>query len=776
MRAYIIYPVTILLLLTVIFGACRSTKRLKENESLITKLDINGIDKKFSDQAYSYVSLDIRPNSAFNLWIYNTFNKKGTKNLGEAPRILDSSLVEVSRAQIQKFLNTKGYLQAKVDSEISIKNKRAKITYNVTPGIEFAFRDITFNIPDSAIKQLYLDNRWYLTRIKKGERLDEDSIAYERDQIYSLMKKNGYYEFVRPHVRARIDTNLNSSQADVEIQILNPGDSTHQKYTIDNTYIRIQPSNGVITGLTPDTARIDSQYRFYDYSRFFKPNKLADYIFLNKGEEYDIDNVELTNQRLFELNVFKSVSVDFRKKRDTTNTLIGLIDIIPLKKKSNRFDGEYTFNSSITGVNAGVTYQNRNVFGGAEVFEVKLRGGFQFDKNLTGNLNDRLLSRDYQVGASLSFPRLITPFNLPSIGHNGVPRTRIATSYQIYQLTNRYLRRVLGTTLSYEWTETKYKLHSFTPVNIQYAQGKINPQVEQDLENNGNSFFLVTLRSQLVSSSIYNYTYNLAKLNSNSNFLFFNGNLEVGGNSAALISKLEGKRNSSGQKLLLGVPYYQFSKIEGDLRLYKTLGTDKQLVFRINPGIGYSYGNVKALPFDKQFFAGGSSGIRAWQARTLGPGNYNRASLASDSSRLNLRNIDQLGDIKFEGNIEYRFKILDDFFGTKVKGATFVDFGNIWQLRSNSLQEGGQFRFNKVWEQTAIGTGFGLRFDVSFFVFRLDAGLKVKDPQFSGSDQWITKYYFDRAAKREFKNRYAITNNPDRYSTTQIQFGIGMPF
>ncbi|RZK66489.1 MAG: hypothetical protein EOO92_25185, partial [Pedobacter sp.] len=408
-------------------------------------------------------------------------------------------------------------------------------------------------------------------------------------------------------------------QADIEMQILNPGDSTHQKYTIDNTFIRIQKSDGVITNLKPDTMRVDSQYKFFDYSGFFKPKKISNYVFLENGAQYNVENVELTTQRLFELNVFRSVSVDFRKKQDSTNTLYGLIDIIPLKKKSNRFDGEYTFNSSITGVNAGVTYQNRNAFGGAEVFEVKLRTGFQFDKNLSGSLSDRLLSRDYQIGASLSFPRLITPFNLPAIGQNGVPRTRVATSYQIYQLTNTYLRRVLGTTLSYEWTETKYKLHSFTPINIQYAQGKINPVVEQELIKQ-DSFFLVTLRSQLVSSSIYNYTYNLAKLNSNSNFVFFNANLEVGGNSAALISKLGKKTNSTGQNLLLGVPYYQFSKFEGDLRLYKSLGQEKQLVFRINPGIGYSYGNVKALPFEKQFFAGGSSGIRAWQARTLGPG------------------------------------------------------------------------------------------------------------------------------------------------------------
>lgn len=758
-----------------IFGACRSTKRLEENEKLITKLTINGIDKEFSEQAQSYASLDIRPNSPFNLWVYNTFNKKGNKNLGEEPNLLDSSLVEVSRVQVEKFLNTKGFLNAKVESEIKIEGKKAEIIFNATPGTAFNFKDITFFVPDSNIRSLYLKNRKSFTHITPGARLDEDSIAYERGQIFNLMKSNGYYDFVRPYVKAKIDTNFNSHQADVELEILNPEDRPHQIYTLNKTYIRIQPSNAVITGNRPDSIAVDSQYRFYDYSGFFKPKKISQYIFLKTGEEYNVNKVELTTQRLFELNVFKSVTVDFRKMPDSSNRLIGLIDIIPLKKKSNRIDGEFTFNSSITGLNLGLTYQNRNLFGGAELLEIKLRGGVQFDKNLTGGLSDRLLSRDYQIGATLTFPRLITPFNIPVFGRTGVPRTRVGASYQIYKLTNNYLRRSLGSALSYDWVESRYKLHSFTPINIQYAQGEVNPVLAEDLVEQGNAFFLTTLRSQLVSSSIYNYTFNLRRLTSLSNFNFFSGNVELGGNTAALVSRLSNAKNASGERTILGVPYFQYLRLETDFRFYRSLGGERQFIVRLNPGVGYSYGNVKSLPFEKRFFAGGSSGIRAWQARTLGPGNYNRSSLESDTTRLNLRNLDQLGDIKFEGNLEYRFKLLDDFFGSKLKGATFVDFGNVWQLRDNAFK-GSQIKFNKLWQQTAIGTGVGLRFDVSFFVFRLDAGFKVKDPQFMGSDQWITQYWFNRSAKKEFKANYAITNAPDRYTTTQIQFGIGMPF
>ncbi len=770
---------TIILLFTILICACRSTRRLTEDQALITKLNVKGVDKEFAEQAESYVSADLRPNSWFNLFVYNTFNKKRNKNLGEEPHLLDSSLVEASRLQIEKFLDTKGYFKATVKDSISVKKKKAELTFTAKQGPQFKFKDISFNIPDTIIKRIYDAERPKFTHIKTGERYDEDSLVYERDKIYELLKNKGYYDFVRPYVKVDADTNLGSSQANVRLQINNPtGKNAHRVYVINNTYVNIRPAEATVRNRIPDTVIVDSQYRFLDYSGFFKPQKIADYFFTKKGEIYDLSKVDLTTRRLFELNVFKNIRINFDKVSDSSNKLDTRINISPLKKKANRIDGEFTFNSNIYGANLGLTYQNRNAFGGAELFEIKVRGGLQFFTNKGSTLNgSRLQSRDLQIGSSLSFPRLLTPFRIPVIARNGVPHTRLALSYQILDQNRFYSRKTGVGSITYEWVETPFKLHSLTPASIQYSLGRIDSLVSDSLEATGNGFFLATLRSQVVPSTIYNYTYNLIRLNTLNNFLYFSGSAEVGGNTTALAANALGvKKNNNGQREIFSAPYYQFVRLEADARFYRSLGGQKQFIFRINPGFGYAYGNTTDLPFEKKFFAGGSSGIRAWQARTLGPGNYNRSSLRSDTVRVNLRNLDQLGQMKVEGNAEYRFKILDNFFGSTIKGATFVDFGNIWNIRSQGVPEETVFKLNKIWDQLAIGTGAGLRFDVSFFVFRLDAGFKVKDPQFSPREQWVTKYWFDGSARRAFKENYSRTNNPDRYAITQIQFGIGMPF
>ena len=176
--------------------------------------------------------------------------------------------------------------------------------------------------------------------------------------------------------------------------------------------------------------------------------------------------------------------------------------------------------------------------------------------------------------------------------------------------------------------------------------------------------------------------------------------------------------------------------------------------------------------FEKSFFAGGMNGIRAWQARTLGPGGYNR-EVVREELRVNLRNLDQLGEIKIESNAEYRFRLLNNFFGAKLNGATFVDAGNIWNLRENTINLDGEFKFNKFLSQIAIGTGFGLRVDMDYFIIRLDAGLKVKDPQFKGKEQWVIRRLFNAS---EFKQVYYDAHKPDRYNFLQYNFGVGMPF
>jgi len=253
----------------------------------------------------------------------------------------------------------------------------------------------------------------------------------------------------------------------------------------------------------------------------------------------------------------------------------------------------------------------------------------------------------------------------------------------------------------------------------------------------------------------------------------------VGGNTLALISKLTGaKKDTLGQRTVFGQAFSQYVKGEADLRFYKSLGGERQFIFRINPGLGVPYGNSNQLIFEKNFYVGGANDMRAWLPRTLGPGSFNRAAFYSDDKqRARFKYLDQFGEIKIIANTEYRYKISSDFFGSKLKGAIFSDFGNVWRLRDQPLENpGGKFSFATLPKTMGIGVGTGIRIDLNFFVFRLDAGFKFKDPQFSGSDQWVLINHLDELFRSgSFKNDY-FQNNGEKYSFMQLNFGIGMPF
>lgn len=790
MKAYLKtrnFPIASILLLMIILSSCNASRFLPEDQALVKEAKIEGIDKQFSEQALLYIQKDIRPNSRLNLALYNTFNtKKGAyrtdrlKKIGEAPNVLDSSLVEISRLQIEKFLQSKGFFRAKVKSAIEMKNKKAKILFTALPGPAFNIRNIEYIINDSLVADLYSRSKEDFSHIDSGKRYDADSLVYEREQIFVMMKRSGYYDYVRQFVRFEVDTNLSSSQADLKMFLSNPVDkNSHQIYTINESFINIKNSNGNALNIEPDSAIIDSQYHIKDYSHKFDPQLLAKFNYIKKRNIYDISKEDLTYDRLYDLNVFKNVKIDYIKTADSTNRLNPRVDIVPLKKMSNRIEGEFTFNSGRNGFNFGDTYSNRNLFGGAELLEIKARYGIQFDARASGSVLKRIFSRDFQIGANLIIPKLLVPFRLPQIGRHGIPHTTISSSFQLFDQQDAFSNRVLINSLSYDWNETRYKLHSVTPINIEFRRGKLDPVFRDTLINRGFLLYVRTNDRQLFNlGSQYAYTLNAIRLNTYNNFIYFRGNIDAAGNTLGLLTKaFNPQTDAAGSRTLFGIPFQQYVKLETDVRLYKFLGDERQFVARLNPGVGIPYGNSDFLTFEKNFYAGGSSGVRAWQARTLGPGNYNRASLGvggrADTLRTNLRNLDQLGEIKLEGNLEYRFKIVDNFFSAKVKGATFADFGNVWKLRQTVENPGGEFMFNKFLNQLAIGTGAGLRFDLNYFVFRLDAGLKVKDPQFTGSDQWVIKNLFN---KREFKDRYAITNWPDVYRFVQYNFGIGMPF
>lgn len=756
---------------------------------MVRKVTIKGMDKEFADLAINYVDKQQQPNNVINLQFYYLFSKNGKKKIGEPPAILDSNLVEFSRFQIEKFIQSKGYLKAKVTDTIIIKKKKAELQFITQQGPMFRIRKINDSIPDPKVRGLYRANRGKFSHLQPGGRFDTDSVAFDRDAFFQVMKRNGYFEFYRQYINFTYDSTYNASVVDLNVIIDSPPNRIeHPIFTINNTVITISNTFGRNIG-TADTVQVGSQFKVVDYSHKFKASTVTDYIFQKKGELYDVDRQTLTTSRLSELNVFRNVpNPTYEKTADSTNRLNSKINIIPLKQMSDRVEGEFLFSGGRYGYNIGNTFTNRNMFKQAVALQVKLNLSILYDNGRNSTNSSGVENQDFKIGASLTYPRIVTPFNFAKPGKYGVPHTTFSTNYSLFFQKGLVERTSFINSVTYDFLETANKIHSVTPINIEFSKGSIDPQAYKDLlANNRYSYIYLIGRTIFTTGSQYTYQVNGNQLDTYGNFTYFRGSLDVGGNMLYGASALfNTRRNAQGERTIFGYNFAQYTRAEVDFRAYKSLGGERQFIFRMNPGIGVPYGNSSQLIFEKNFYAGGANDIRAWLPRTLGPGKFNRSIYGpagtpqqptiGDTLRTRLKYIDQFGEIKFITNAEYRYKIANNFFGSKLKGAVFIDAGNVWRLHKEADNPGGEFKFNNILNSSAIGIGTGLRFDLSFFVFRLDAAFKFKDPQFDGSDQWVLfKHSNELFHDGDFKNNYLKTNG-ETYNFMQLNFGIGMPF
>jgi outer membrane protein assembly factor BamA len=783
------YRLTILsILLLIIFSGCSLTRRLAPGQALVRKITIKGVSNEdFKEAAVTYVDKLQQPNNVINLQFYYLFSNNGKKDIGEPPAILDSGLVEFSRIQIQQFLQNKGYLKAKVSDSVVIKKKKAELIFSAVEGPLFRIRKIQDTIYDKKVRALYMVNRPRFSHVQPGGRFDTDSLAYDRDEFYQIMRRNGYFDFYRQYINFTYDSTFRSSVVDLKMVIDNPiGKSSHPVYTINNTLITISNSSGRTTGKA-DTIQVDSQFTYVDFSHKFKPSTVTDYIFQKKGELYNVDKQILTTSRLSELNVFRNVpNPTYTKLPDSTNRLDSKIDIVPLKRMSDRVEGEFLFNSGKYGYNLGNTFTDRNLFKSAAILQIKLNWSVLYN-NTSNSINPGgIQNQDLRVGANLIYPSIISPFDFPILGKYGVPHTTFSSNYQLFYEKGLVQRTSFINSITYDFAETARKLHTITPIDIEFSKGVIDPVAQQELlKKNLYAYSYLIGRTIFTSGSQYTFQYNAIELNSFRSFVYFRGSLDVGGNTLALLSKLfNTQRDTSGARLFAGRAFAQYAKTEIDLRIYHSFGGERQLIFRINPGVGVPYGNSndKNWIFEKEFYTGGANDMRGWLPRTLGPGQFNRATFygtgpASDSLRTRVKYLDQFGEVKLVSNLEYRYKLVNDFFGSKLKGAIFIDAGNVWRLNKQPNDPNVEFRFDNILKSSAMDIGTGLRFDLGFFVFRLDAALKFKDPQFNGSGQWVLINHFDELFHSgSFKANYAATNSGDTYNFLQLNFGIGMPF
>ena len=745
-----------------IFASCKPTRHLQEGEYLISKNKIKGVNNRMERELERFIKT--KANTRFlgvvkwKLW-RNALSKKGDK--GEPPAVFDSAQAAKTERLMEGYLKNNGYYNADVTFEAKKKGKKRRvIIYRVDEGRQYTIRNIEFDeIPQEISTILLRSDETSL--LEKGEPYRLSVLEEERGRIATLMRNEGYYLFNKENIYFNVDSTLGSFQVDIFMNITEGNDpKTLEQFKLRDIYVIPEYSF-----FRSDTLKKDTLIRKGIYFVTNDPEKydwdlISRKIFFESGDKFSFqENFDLTYQYIADLGIFSYIDIRFDqvgKDMEGYNQLDAKIYLSPLKKKEISIELEGNTGPSAFGPGSALgtvvqlSYKNRNLFRGAELLSLGINGGVETQLNSGFSIN----TFDINTQASLTVPQFWAPVNQDSISkfYNAKTRFSISNNYQerIQQESNNIVLNNTNISFSYDWNEFSTKRHIFSPLAISYIQ------IRYDSNSARSEILRRSLRNQWILGSAYSFIYNNQKLVSDDNFWYFIGNTELTGNTLFAANELVNAITDSDSRFrILGVDYSQYIKVEGDLRRYFMLAGRQQFVTRISGGVGVPYGNVDVLPYLKQFFVGGANSMRAWNMRRLGPGPYRDTSTTATFLG------DQTGDIKLEGNMEYRFAISNLF-----KGALFVDAGNIWTL--NETRSGSTLKdFAK---EIAVGTGVGLRVDFSFLIFRFDVGMKLREPALQSSNKWVIRHLGDRS---NWRGQSGLENE---YSLFNYNIAIGYPF
>ena len=733
------------------FAGCRATKHVPDNSYLLVKNKIL-LDKKEipKEELKGYVRQ--KPNrkllgTRFYLGLYN-LSKPGKdtgvsgwfQKIGEAPVIYDPFLKKKTTSQLSVFLANKGYYDAKVTDSVSFKRGKARVFYKVMFNKPHRITHLDYAIADSAIMPLVeqdMGNR----EIAVGDLFDVESLQKERERIERFMKKKGYYNFSKRFVEYLADTTINEQQGvDVTLKVGKfplqvARDSvckvSHPTYRIGK--VRVFPDYNQRDFINPG-AQVDYDTLVHKgYEFIYKdPKRLYEEVinqssFIEPGEVYDLEKVEKTNRHLSSLRLFRSISVQFVESTppDYSDSLPqGVLDcyiqLTPFLLQSYAVEVEGTNSSgNKLGVGGVFSYQHKSLFGGAEITDFRLSGSMESLDQKTISGENRTIELGADVG--MRIPKFLLPiFRAEKFSKKYSPKTVINLGYN-YQDRPDFTRTIANMTYGYAWEGNQYTQHSFNllelnAVKLPYATDDFRAYIDT-------SFLRSSYENHLVSVTSYSYVFSNQDIRKRKDFTFFRLNTEFSGNLLSGVSELAEFNTVNGRYEVFGIPFSQYFKIDADLRYYQYVTDNSTMAYRLFLGAGFPYGNSVALPFEKQYFSGGANSLRAWSVRDIGPGSFQGQSVTSIPN--------QTADLKFEANMEYRF----DMFWV-LEGALFLDVGNIWAMNEDG-REGAMFRKDSFYNELAVGTGLGARFDFSYLIFRLDVGLKLRDPSLLPEHRWI---------------------------------------
>ena len=731
--------------LALCFAACSNTKYIPAGDALYTGSTVviksSGLKKKEKKEIKTELQALTRPkpNSSIlglriKLYAWNIAgNPKKKKSpaawlkrkFGEPPVLLSTVNIPKNENILDNTMENKGYFQVQVNGDSVVKNRRATAVYTVQPNVQYTIREVIY--PDDSTtlgKSIRAGAANSLLKVNRPFNLDD--IKAEFTRMDGWLKENGYYYFNPDFLILKADSTIGNNQVNLYIT-LEPGVPAEARkiFNIKDVFVYSQYSlNAPGSDTSKRNAKFFKGYYVIDRRNLYKPRLFQQALQFNPGDVYSRTEHNLSLNRLINLGLFKFVKNRFEPIQGDSSLLNTYYYLTPLPKQSLRLElGAQNQSNNVTGTSLSLSWRNRNFFKGGELLTLNASGGVEVQYSATCKG-----CNIYRAGfeANLSYPRFLIPFVNINTRSGFIPKTNILLAYDALNKIRFYTLNSFRGSFGYAWKESPLKEHQFNPISINYVRPwNVSQEYMDSIQKN---FSLKrTIDTQFIIGSMYNYNYNDLIGKQPANGFYFNGNLDLSGNIAGLITGANYKKGDTIK--IFGTRFAQYVKAEGDLRFYKKLSENGVWANRVIAGIGYPYGNSSQLPFIKQFFIGGNNSLRAFRSRALGPGTYLPNTSTTTAKRTFIA--EQSGDIKLELNTELRHKLF-----SIVQGAVFVDAGNIWLYNEDVNKPGAKFTKNFM-KELAVGTGVGLRFDVTILVLRLDLAFPLRKPWLPDGERWV---------------------------------------
>lgn len=698
-----------------------------------------------------YYKSERRPNSKVWKWM--------SKNFGREPVYYDKTGANNASKQMVRYLDNVGYFHSTVTHTVKTRRKKARVTYHVSPNRPYIVNEVIYDVGDSIMERYIMMDSASLP-LHKGMIYNAYEMNTQREQITEKLRNSGYYFFNRDNIHYDVDSNFMNHTMKVTMHVHNDK-LAHEIYRINSIKVypefslnrmNERPTDSTIVTVELGRLKIPNTLHNYHFGKpSVKPQTYASSIFIIKDAPFRQRSIASTYEALSNYRIFTNSNIEFDTiptNGDSLHLLDCRITMQQVNKHSFTIQAEGTRSDADLGIKGSLSYNNKNIFRGAESFQLSLKYGLEAQNHidLSGGENEGKNSifntQEFGITMSLNFPRFLSVFRHSNFALNYQPTTTIAIG-QNTQLRYYYSRYITTMSYSYDWKNNYRLRHTLSPVYLNSVKlDNISPTFQAFLDAETNQRKKDQYTNHLIFGTRYALTYNTQSIRKTGSFFYLRADFETSGNLLSLFNNTKLITEHDGYHELLGIRYAQYIRSSFDLRQHIDLEHDRWLVFRQFIGLGIPYGNSTDMPFERSFYAGGANGLRGWGYRGVGPGGYVPTG----------EDIEKIGDMQLELNAEYRFPIRDI-----INGAFFVDAGNVWTYRPNEAMPNGEFSFSSFYKQLAMDAGFGLRIDISFLILRLDLAYALRNS------------YMD-----ENGNYWRFGNSNQR--NLKLCWGIGYPF